>query len=63
MNGLLNDSSSVNTLSLPDIKEVDSLRGKNVLVKQRIKIAVVMVMHYFHPVPEHEQPPSLKPEP
>ena len=28
MNGLLNNSSSVNSLPLPDIMEVDSLRGK-----------------------------------
>ena len=28
VNGLLNNSSSVNPLSLPDIMEVDSLRGK-----------------------------------
>ena len=28
VNGLLNNSSSVNPLPLPDIMEVDSLRGK-----------------------------------
>ena len=28
LNGLLNNSSSVNPLPLPDIMEVDSLRGK-----------------------------------
>ena len=28
VNGLLNNSSSVNSLPLPDIMEVDSLRGK-----------------------------------
>ena len=28
-------------------------------MKQPIKIAIVMVMHYFHPVLEHVLPPSL----
>ena len=32
---------------------------KNVLVKQPIKIVIVMVMHYFHSVHEHGLPPSL----
>ena len=40
--------------------EVDSLmQRKNVLVKQPIKIVIVMVMHYFHSVLEHGLPPSL----
>ena len=38
--------------------EVDSQR-KNVLVKQPIKMVIVMVMHYFHSVLEHGLPPSL----
>ena len=59
VNGLLNNSPSVNHLPLPDIMEVDSLREKNVLVKQPIKIVIVMVMHYFHSVLEHGLPPSL----
>ena len=59
VNGLLNNSSSVNPLPSPDIMEVDSLRGNNVLVKQPIKIVIVMVMHYFHSVLEHELLPSL----
>ena len=58
VNGLLNNSSSVNPLPLPDTMEVDSLR-KNVLVKQPIKMVIVMVMHYFHSVLEHGLPPSL----
>ena len=58
VNGLLNNSSSVNPLPLPDIMEVDSLR-KNVLVKQPIKMVIVMVMYYFHSVLEHGLPPSL----
>ena len=56
VNGLLNNSSSVNPLPLPDIMKVDSLRGKNVLVKQPIKMVIVMVMHYFHSVLEHTTP-------
>ena len=56
VNRLLNNSSSVNPLPLPDITEVDSLR---VLVKQPIKMVIVMVMHYFHSVLEHGLPPSL----
>ena len=59
VNGLLNNSSSVNPLPLPDIIKVDSLRGKKVLVKQPIKMVIVMVMHYFHSVLEHGLPPSL----
>ena len=59
VNGLLNYSSSVNTLPLPDIVKVDSLKRKNVLVKQPIKMVIVMVMHYFHSVLEHGLPPSL----
>ena len=59
MNGLLNNSSSVNLLPLPDIMEVDSLRGKVVLVKQPIKMVIVMVMHHFHSVLEHGLPPRL----
>ena len=55
VNGLLNNSSSVNPLPLIDIMEVDSLRG----VKQPIKMVIVMVMHYFHSVLEHGLPPSL----
>ena len=63
VNGLLNNSSSVNPLSLPDIMEVDSLmQRKNVLVKQPIKMVIVMVMHYFHSVLEHDYP-WLKLEP
>ena len=38
--------------------EVDFLRG-NILMKQVIKIAIVMVMHYFHAVFEHGLPPNL----
>ena len=33
-------------------------QSKNVLVKQPIKTAIVMVMHYFHPVLEYGLPPS-----
>ena len=39
--------------------EADSLRGKYVLVKQPIKIAIVMLMQYFYPVHEHVLPPCL----
>ena len=51
-------------LRLPDIMEVDSLRGKaffflSALVKQPIKMVIVMVMHYFHSVLEHGLPPTL----
>ena len=54
----------MNPLPLPDIMEFDSLRGKNVLVKQPIKIAIVMVMHCIHPClntawVEHGLPPGL----
>ena len=56
VNGLLNNSSNVNPLPLPDIREVDSLRGKNVPVKQPIKM---VVMHYFLSVLELGLPPSL----
>ena len=59
VNGLLNNSSIVNPLPLRDIMEVYSLREKNVLVKQLIKMVIVMVMHYFHSVLEHGLPPSL----
>ena len=52
VNGLLNNSSSVNPLPLLDIMEVDSLR-------RPIKMVIVMVMHYFHSVLEHRLPPSL----
>ena len=58
VNGLLNNSSSVDTLPLPDIMEVDSLR-KNVPVTQPIKMVIVMVVHYIHSVLEHELLPSL----
>ena len=58
VNGLLNNSSSVNPLALLDIMEVDSLL-KNVRVKQPIKMVIVMVMQYFHSVVEHGLPPSL----
>ena len=61
MNVLLNNSSSLNPLPLPDIMEVNSLRGKSFWnVKSPIKIAIVMVMQYFYPVLEHGLPPSLK---
>ena len=59
VNGLLNNSSSVNPLPLPDIMEIDSLRGNNVLVKQPIKMVIVMVIHYFYSVLEHGLPLSL----
>ena len=60
VNGLLNNSSSVSPLPLPDIMEVDSLRGKmKQPIKQPIKMVIVMVMHYFHSVLEHGFPPSL----
>ena len=59
VNGLLNNSLSVNPLPLPDIMEIDSLRGKNVPVKQPIKMVIVMVVHYFHSVLEHVLPPYL----
>ena len=59
VNGLLNNSSSVNPLPLRDIMEIDSLRGKNVIVKQPIKMVIVMITHYFHSVLEHGLPPSL----
>ena len=49
----------MNPLPLPDIVKVDSLREKKILVEQSIKIAIVMVMHYFHPVLEHALPPCL----
>ena len=55
VNGLLNNSSNVNPLPMPDIMEVDSLRG-NVPVKQPIKM---VVMHYFHSVLELRLLPSL----
>ena len=55
VNGLLNNSSSVNPLPLPDIMEVLSQR-KSVSVKQPIKM---VVMHYFHSVLELALPPSL----
>ena len=58
-NGVVNNSSSVNPLQLPDIMEVESLRGKNVLVNQAVKIAILMIMHYFHAVFEHGLPPDL----
>ena len=57
VNGLLNNSSSVNPLPLPDIMEIDSLKGK--MFKQPIKMVIVMVVHYFHSVLEHGLPPSL----
>ena len=57
VNELLNNSSSVNPLPLPDIMEVDSLmQRKNVLVKQPVKMVIVMVMHYFYSVLEHGLP-------
>ena len=59
VNGLLNNSSSVNPLPLPDIMEVDSLRGKTFQGNNQIKMVVVMVMHYFHSVLEYGLPPSL----
>ena len=58
VDGLLNNSLSVNPLPLPDIMEVDTQR-KNVLLKQPIKMVIVMVMHYFHSVLKHGLPPSL----
>ena len=51
-------SSSVNPLPLPDFMEVDSQR-KCVIVKQPIKMVIVMIMHYFHSVPEHGLSPCL----
>ena len=58
VNGLLNNSSSVNPLPLPDIMEAKlTLSEENVLMKQPTKM--VIVMHYFHSVLEHGLPPSL----
>ena len=62
VNGLPNNSSSVNPLPLPDIMEVD-FSEENVPVKQPIKMVIIMVMHYFHSVLEHGLPPKLKLEP
>ena len=60
VNGLLNNSSNVNPLPLPDIMEVDSIsQRKNVPEKLPIKIVIVMVMHYFHSVLGQGLPPSL----
>ena len=59
LDGLLNNSSTVNPLPLPDIMEVGLSQRKNVLVKQPIKMVIVMVMYYFHSVLEHGLPPSL----
>ena len=58
VNGLLNNSSGVNPLPLPDIWKL-TLSEENVPVKQPIKMVIVMVMHYFHSVLEHGLPPSL----
>ena len=52
----------MNPLTLPDIMEVDPLSGKTFqMVKQPIKIIIVMVMHHFHSVleVEHGLPPNL----
>ena len=59
VNGL---SSSVNPLPLPDIMEVDSLRGKcssETTNQDGYCHGYAMVMHYFHSVLEHGLPPSL----
>ena len=53
LNGFQNSSSSVNPFAIA--RHYGSLlsQRKNVLVKQPIYVAIVMVMHYFHPVLEH----------
>ena len=58
VNGLLNDFSSVNPLPLPDIMEIDSLRGNCEEKRCRKTTDLVMVMQYFHAVLEHELSPS-----
>ena len=55
VNGLPNNSSNVNPLPLPEL----TLSEENVLVKEPIKMVIVMVMHYFHSVLEHGLSPSL----
>ena len=59
MNGLLNNSSSVNPLPLPDIMKWKLTLSEEIPVKQPIKMVIVMVMHYFHSVLEHGLPPCL----
>ena len=59
MNGLLNNSLIVDPLPLPDIMEVDSLRGKMFWWNNTVKMVIVMVMHYFHSVLDHGLPPGL----
>ena len=57
VNGLLNNSSSVNPLPLPLWKWTVS--EEIVPVKQPIKMVIVMAMHYFHSLLEHGLPSSL----
>ena len=59
VNGLLNNSSSVNPLPLPDIMEAKLTLSEENVLKQPTKMVIVMVMHYFHSVLEHGLPPSL----
>ena len=49
----------MNPLPLPDIMEVDSLRGKCSSETTNQDMVIVMVMHYFHSVLEHGLPPGL----
>ena len=56
VNGLLNNSLSLSPSPLPEVMEVDSLRGKNVPLKEPIKMVIVMAMHYFQSVLEHGLP-------
>ena len=48
----------MNPLLLKDIMEADSREGKR-SGKTTNHDAIAMVMHHFHPVPEHGLPPSL----
>ena len=59
MNGLLNNSSSVNLFHCQTLWKL-TLSEENVSVKQLVKMVIVMVVHYFHSVLEHGLPPLLK---
>ena len=58
MNGLLNNSSSVNLCHCQTLWKL-TLSEENVPVKQPIKMIIVIVMYHFHSVLEHGLPPSL----
>ena len=60
VNGLLNKSSSVNPLPLPDIMEVDSLTGKMFCeITNQDGHCHGLFMHYYHSVLEHGLPTGL----